>query len=238
MKHSERPIGIDLFCGAGGMSLGFELAGFDVVAAIDADPIHVETHSRNFPLCKTLKADAARLSGDQLRTITGIGKRHVDVVFGGPPCQGFSIIGKRQVDDPRNRLLHEFARLVRELQPDYFVLENVQGLLFGNALLTLNSFLLRVRKAGYSYVEPVSLLDSRDFGVPQRRRRLFILGHKARLPAPKYPKPVTHKNGDLQFTTPRVWDAIGDLPEVDEIEDLIYTDTYIGALGTARASVK
>jgi DNA (cytosine-5)-methyltransferase 1 len=238
MKKSERPVAIDLFCGAGGMSLGFELAGFDVIAAVDSDPIHVTTHARNFPSCKTLNSDISRLTGDQLREEASIGKRHIDVLFGGPPCQGFSLIGKRQVDDPRNLLIYDFARLVRELQPDYFVVENVQGLFLGKALRIFNSFLLRVRRAGYSYVKPILLLDCSDLGIPQRRLRLFIMGYKNHLPAPVYPKSSIPNNGSSNHSKPTVWDALGDLPEVSEIEDLLHTDAYIGALGTPSEYVR
>ena len=212
------------------MSLGFELAGFEIIAAIDSDPIHVVTHKKNFPFCHTLQADASRLSGDDLRTQTEIGKRHIDVIFGGPPCQGFSIIGRRQSDDPRNRLLYDFARLVTDLQPDYFVLENVRGLMIGSARYTLNLFLSRVSKAGYSYVEPVSILNSVNFGIPQRRRRLFIMGYRKDRQAPIYPKPSRTRE-ETTKTSPTAWDAIGDLPVIDQIDDLLYVDTFIGTLG-------
>jgi len=119
---------------------------------------------------------------------------------------------------------------VRELQPDYFVLENVQGLLLGQALGLLNSFLLRVKRAGYSYVTPISLLDSSAFDIPQRRRRLFVLGYKNYLPAPAYPKSGA-TNGHTKRSATTVWDALGDLPDVDEIDDLLYTDAYVGELG-------
>ena len=206
VKNKQRPIAVDLFCGAGGMSLGFEQAGFDVVAAVDFDPTHTKTHDRNFPHCKSLTADIAKLTGCELRAFTGIQNKQIDVVFGGPPCQGFSLIGKRQLNDPRNLLLFDFARLVKELQPSYFVCENVAGLSQGKAKKLLDSFVRRVERAGYNVVKPIQTLNAHDFGVPQRRKRVFVLGYRHGLPAPQYPQSL---NGSGLH--PTVWDAIADL---------------------------
>lgn len=230
MDRRERPIGMDLFCGVGGMSLGFEQAGFDIVAAIDSDPIHFETYSKNFPMCRTLCADLSNLSGDDIRLQTGLGERQVDVLFGGPPCQGFSIIGKRCFDDPRNSLLYDFARLVSELRPCYFVVENVQGLLFGKAATIIREFLSRIEEFSYSFVEPVKVLDAIDYGVPQRRRRVFILGYMKGLPAPEYPTPSLDNGCYTGPSRPTVWDAIGDLPNIDDFRELLQSDVYHGEL--------
>jgi DNA (cytosine-5)-methyltransferase 1 len=90
-----RPIGVDLFAGAGGLSLGFEQAGFDVVAAVEIDPVHAAVHKFNFPDCATICRDIGKLSGAEIRKAAGIGNRKVDLVMGGAPCQGFSLIGHR-----------------------------------------------------------------------------------------------------------------------------------------------
>ena len=124
-----RPIGVDLFSGAGGMSLGFEQAGFDVKAAVEIDPIHAATHKFNFPDCAVLTKSVTEVSGGDVRRVAGIGDATVDVVFGGAPCQGFSLIGQRALDDPRNSLVKDFVRLVVELDATSFVFENVKGLL-------------------------------------------------------------------------------------------------------------
>ena len=118
-----RPIGVDLFAGAGGMSLGFEQAGFDVVAAVEIDPIHAAVHAYNFPQCVVLANSVKDLSGEDIRLRAKIGMRKVDVVFGGAPCQGFSLIGQRALDDPRNALVRDYVRIVRELDADHFVFE-------------------------------------------------------------------------------------------------------------------
>lgn len=224
----KRPIGIDLCCGAGGMSLGFEQAGFDVVAAVDVDQIHVATHSRNFPNCKTLVADLSDLSGDALRSESQLEGCEIDVLFGGPPCGGFSIMGRRKFDDPRNKLLGHFARLVDELSPCYFVVENVEGLLIDPMMDILDEFLEQVDRAGYSTVSPIMTLVATDFGVPQNRRRIFILGYQRGLAPPKYP--AVSKNGEEPRQNPTVWDVIGDLPNVDRIKELRNSDVYTGEL--------
>lgn len=136
----RRPVAVDLFAGAGGMSLGFEQAGFDVCAAVEIDPIHACIHKFNFPHCTVIPQSVKNLSGEAIRKIANI-KGKVDLVIGGAPCQGFSLIGKRSFDDPRNSLVMDFVRIVEELDADYFVFENVKGLTIG----THNELAPRVR---------------------------------------------------------------------------------------------
>jgi len=212
------------------MALGFEQAGFAITVAVDQDPIHARTHQRNFPACRTLPGDVAELCGDEICEAAGISKK-IDVVIGGPPCQGFSMIGKRQEDDPRNLLLYEFARIVEELQPRYWVLENVEGLLMGAARSMMVSFLDRLRIAGYAVVKPIQALDAKDYGVPQRRKRVFILGYKPSLPAPSYPGLGRDDHSKNEISYPTVWDAISDLHLLDDYDELLREDTYRGELG-------
>ena len=230
-RKKDRPIAIDLFCGVGGMSLGFEQAGFDVVAAFDFEPRNVETHKKNFPRTKSFALDLAKASGREIRRLAGVGNRTIDVLFGGPPCQGFSVGGRRDLDDPRNLLVYHFARLVRKLRPKYFVVENVEGLLMGHALDVVRSFRRRIRRAGYDIVEPIQALNAADFGVPQRRRRTFILGHRKNLTSPSYPDRcgVMDERGIEYF--PTVHDAIADLPEIARHDYLFQTDIFRGRLG-------
>jgi len=230
LSIAERPIGVDLYSGVGGMSLGFEQAGFNIVAAVDIERVNVETHLANFPKCNAWSADLSRATGEQIRNNTKIGSREIDVVFAGPPCQGFSLIGKRAANDPRNFLLVDLARLIAELSPAYFVVENVQGMLLGKAKSSLDQFIQRIERAGYSVVTPIQVLDAAEFGVPQRRRRVFVLGHRVDRPAPEYPKPSHPYDDDGKSGGPTVWDAIGDLPKIANYKYLLQEDTYYGDL--------
>lgn len=229
-RTKDRPIAIDLFCGVGGMSLGFEQAGFDVVAAFDLELRNVETHKKNFPRTRAFALNLAEATGREIRRLAGVGNRTIDVLFGGPPCQGFSVGGRRDLHDPRNLLVYHFARLVRELRPKYFVVENVEGLLMGHALDVVKSFRRRIRLSGYDVVEPIKVLNAADFGVPQRRRRTFILGHRKNLPPPSYPDPcgLVDEAGTEYF--PTVGDALGDLPDIDRHDYLFDTDIFRGRL--------
>jgi DNA (cytosine-5)-methyltransferase 1 len=226
----KRPISIDLFCGVGGMTLGFEQAGFDVVAAFDLEQWNIAAHTKNLPQTKAFALDLSKTSGKVIREQARIGNRTIDVLFGGPPCQGFSVGGKRDLDDERNLLVYEFSRLVRELNPRYFVMENVRGLLLDHARPVLESFLRRIKRAGYAVVEPIALLDAADFGVPQRRHRTFILGYRKGLAAPSYPtrRPMIDESG--KEYKPVVRDAIFDLPDIEQYEDLFDTDVFNGEL--------
>jgi DNA (cytosine-5)-methyltransferase 1 len=208
----SRPIGIDLFAGAGGMSLGFEQAGFDIVAAVEIDPIHCATHEYNFPDATTICASVIDLTGDEIRRRAKLGTQDIDVVCGGAPCQGFSLMGKRVFEDPRNQLVFHYVRLVRELNPKYCVFENVKGLTLGKHAQFLEELIAALDEAGYDVLTPYQVLNAADYGVPQDRRRLFLIGTRKGLKLPEYPTP----NRD-RIT---VWDAIGDLPDADRFDAL------------------
>ena len=223
MAHGRRPIGIDLFSGAGGLSLGFEQAGFDVAAAVDIDPVHCAVHEYNFPRCATLCRGVADLDAAEFRAIPAIGERTVAVVFGGAPCQGFSLIGKRVLDDPRNALVSHFVRLVRDLQPTYFVFENVRGLTIGAHRRFLDA-MIDALTPDYEIVLPYRVLNAADYGVPQDRRRLFLLGARVGWCLPPYPEP------SAEHVT--VSDAIGDLPDADEFKELLCSDSVPAKFGT------
>jgi len=217
-KNARRPIGIDLFAGAGGLSLGFEQAGFDIAAAVEIDPIHCAVHEFNFPNCAAICADASKIDAEEIRKRAGLQNVDVNVVFGGAPCQGFSLIGKRVLDDPRNRLLLEFLRLTVELNANYFVFENVKGLTIGSHRKLLDELIDAFDENGYEVLLPYSVLNAADFGVPQDRHRLFLIGAKKAFPLPQYPDPSIH-------LPPTVWEAIGDLPEADAYPELLESDT-------------
>lgn len=227
---SQRPIGIDLFAGAGGMSLGFEQAGFDIAAAVEIDPIHCAAHEFNFPdtpvICRSVKG----LTASEIREAAGIGDAVVDCVFGGPPCQGFSLIGHRVLDDPRNSLVLEFVRIVAELDARTFVFENVKGLTVGQHRAFLSELVQAFNDAGYDVRLPWKVLDAADFGVPQHRERLILYGAKKESPLPDYPAPsVCPADSKLAENVtlplgPTCSDALDDLPDADKFKTLNASD--------------
>lgn len=241
MESKQRPIGVDLFAGAGGMTLGFEQAGFDVLAAVELDPIHCATHEYNFPFWSILCRSVEDITGAEIRSRSAIGNSQIDVVFGGSPCQGFSLIGKRALDDPRNSLVFHFLRLVLELQPKYFVFENVPGLTVGKHRQFLLEIIAEFSRAGYEVEANYKVLNAANYGVPQDRARLFLLGCRQGLSLPKYPQPLTkiakpNKSkylvdlADLPIA-PTVSDALCDLPEVELYPELLHRDWAIASYG-------
>lgn len=226
---NSRPIGIDLFAGAGGLSLGFEQAGFDIAAAVEIDPIHAAVHHFNFPHSAVLARSVVGLSGDDVRKAAGIGRRSVDVVFGGPPCQGFSLIGQRMLEDPRNHLVKEFVRIVEELKAKTFVFENVKGLTLGKHRRFLDALIEAFDDAGYAVRAPWRVLNAVHYGVPQHRERLFLLGARKGLRVPLYPEPTTTPDRDLfsangDARTPTCADALSDLPDAELFPELMTSD--------------
>ncbi len=225
-----RPIGIDLFAGAGGLSLGFEQAGFDVVAAVEIDPVHCAVHKYNFPNTAVIPKSVAGLSAAEIRLAAGIGDSPIDCVFGGPPCQGFSMIGQRVLDDPRNSLVLEFVRLVAELEAKTFVFENVKGLTVGKHKAFLDELVRAFDKAGYSVRLPWQVLNAANFGTPQQRQRLILMGARKGLSVPNYPMPTTNAVDARKPIPglpegPTCGDAIGDIPDANRFMALIETDT-------------
>lgn len=210
-----RPTVVDLFAGVGGLGLGFEQAGFDVGVAVEMDPVHAAAHAYNFPRCEILCVDATAVEGADIRRKLSA---PIDVVVGGAPCQGFSMIGKRALDDPRNQLVRHFVRLVIELQPSVFVLENVRGLTVGKHRQLLDEVTEEFQGAGYDVTMPWQVLNARDFGVPQDRQRLFLLGAKG-VPRARYPV------ADILTPGPTCEDALDDLPNAEDFEGLISSDT-------------
>ncbi len=236
MPKFRNPLGVDLFSGAGGMSLGFESAGIDVAAAVEYDPIHCATHEFNFPDCAAICRSVADIDAAYIRSHSRIGDRDIDVVFGGAPCQGFSLIGKRAMDDPRNQLVHHFVRLVAELRPKYFVFENVKGLTIGEHRRFLDEIIAAFRAKSYTVEAEYRVLNAADFGVPQDRRRLFLLGSRRGHPLPRYPAPTHFRSPDLLAKlgvakTPTVGEALIDLPEADDFEELLERDWTMAEFG-------
>ena len=162
---------VNLFCGGGGFASGALQAGIMVEAAYDIDPVLTWSHETNFPRTALFLGDIADLTGADIAESVEEG---IDVVFGGPPCQGFSNIGLREVDDPRRLLLGHFFRIVSEIQPAVFVMENVVGVTQGNARDVLDAG-LDVVSERYELLGPVKL-NASDFGGATKRTRVFVIG--------------------------------------------------------------
>ncbi len=235
-----RPTGIDLFAGAGGLSLGFEQAGFDIAAAVEIDPVHSAVHAFNFPETTILPRSVEGLSGADIRDAAGIGDRRIDCVFGGAPCQGFSLIGHRVLDDPRNALVRDFVRIVAELEAGSFVFENVRGLTVGKHRAVLDELVEAFEQAGYRVRLPWQVLNAAHYGVPQNRQRLFLMGVREGGTVPDYPAALTNIAGqsrqyDHLPDGPTVRQAIGDLPDADGFDALL-TGDMVRAERYGRAS--
>ena len=199
---------IDLFSGAGGLSLGLEDAGIQVVCGVDNWSVATETYSANFRH-PVLAADVSDLAPRHLLDFCGVGEAQVDLVVGGPPCQGFSIQRTGSDHDGRNNLVLKFARIVLGIRPRMFLMENVPGFLGRRGRPLATAFELKLSAAGYQV--KTALLNAVDYGVPQSRRRVFICGWRTGVPEFDFPAP-THGTADHLA----VWDAIGDLPSPPE----------------------
>ena len=173
MKSNKEKLNIiDLFCGAGGMSLGFEKEGFSSILAIDKwdDAITTYNYNRNNK-CGTT-ADIHDFTNEELEKINSNNK--VVGIIGGPPCQGFSLVGTRMGNDPRNSLYIEFVRFVNVIKPAFFVLENVPGLLSMEKGKYKEDIIKRFGEIGYNV--NYKILRASDYGVPQSRQRVFFVG--------------------------------------------------------------
>lgn len=219
LKRTENLKTIDLFCGAGGLSLGLKRAGFSVALAVDNWPAARETFACNFPDAPFLPADVAQLrSADLLAASNLRDNERPALIAGGPPCQGFSSAGRRKPEDPRNTLVGNFARLVAELMPPFFLFENVEGFLTTGRGSAIFALLDPVIEAGYQ--THLCKVNAANYGVPQLRKRVFVvgaLGMKPSFPAPThsaYGAPGAHLGGMFFPRTPTVQEAIGDLEKM------------------------
>lgn len=202
------PIGIDIFSGAGGLSLGAEMAGFEVRYAVEKDKSAAMTYRRNHFGTLVLEDDIHNINPwEHLQP-----NEHVTIVFGGPPCQGFSFSNtmSRNMDNPNNSLFEEFLRFVNEIQPDWFLFENVEGFAHFEKGRIQQFVEQRFRDMGYEVYSKV--LWASDYGVPQHRNRFFMVGNRLGINF-EFPKPFGAKV--------TVNDAIGDLPDLQngQLED-------------------
>lgn len=169
---------VDLFSGCGGFGLGAEMSGFDIVGAVDIDADLQSAYRLNFPRTHTFQADIAKLEKSAWSFVLGRGDRRLDLLIGGPPCQGFSRMGKHQRDDPRNTLIGHFFRHVQMLCPRMFVMENVEGLMDKAKIGFLHDALADL-PAWYRIVGPL-VVNAADLGAPTTRKRVIVVGYDIR----------------------------------------------------------
>lgn len=206
----RRPTAISLFAGAGGCSLGFRQAGYDVRFATDIDADAVESYRRNFVRTPCEVADIRKLNANSLLERVQLQPGELDILLGGPPCQGFSSAGGKAGDDPRNSLLGHYVRLLEGVRPKWFVMENVEGLLTNAGGTHVRDAVAAFLEAGYSV--NVEKVYAQGYGVPQRRKRVLIVGNRLGHDF-IFPEPVTpfsgsiFRKGEVTFAT-----AVGDLP--------------------------
>lgn len=187
-RAPDAPTVISTFAGAGGSSLGYSMAGYHELLAVEWDNNAVETFKLNFPGVPVYHGDIAKLSVEECMALAGLtGPRQLDVLDGSPPCQGFSTAGKRIFDDPRNQLFREYVRLLRGLQPKVFVMENVSGMVKGKMKLVFADIMRELKASGY--IVSARLLNAMYFNVPQSRERMIFIGVREDLGiAPSHPK--------------------------------------------------
>lgn len=194
---------IDLFCGAGGLSYGFERAGFNILLGIDNDQKALEVFEKNHNGAKSICGDITQIGYDDIKKI--IKDQRIDIIVGGPPCQGMSLSGPRKFDDPRNKLYLSYIRIVDEIKPRAFVIENVPGLvsLFGGQIK--DSIIEKFTAMGYKV--KYQILCAADYGVPQSRKRVVFVGTREDVEF-EYPK-----KHDTQVTCKM---ALSDLPALED----------------------
>jgi DNA (cytosine-5)-methyltransferase 1 len=209
-SESRGPTAISLFAGAGGCSLGFQQAGFDVRFATDIDRDAVETYRHNFPETPCEAADVRDLGLEMLLDKVGLRSGELDILLGGPPCQGFSSAGLKSAEDPRNSLVRHYVRLLEGIRPKWFVMENVEGLLTNDGGLHVRDAVEAFLNAGYSV--NLEKVYAQGYGVPQRRKRVLIVGNRMGHDF-VFPDAVTlfsgniFRKGEITFST-----ATSDLP--------------------------
>lgn len=221
---------ISLFSGAGGMDIGFHKAGFETAVAVEQDPSCCATLRRNMPNVNVIEGDITKISTSEILQAGNLQPLDAALVIGGPPCQSFSLAGRRMgMDDPRGKLILEYIRVVREALPVAFVMENVKGMANWSEGKALDAILSEASREilyddkVYKYELSYEILNAVDYGVPQFRERIIIVGNrigkKFNFPMPTHISPSEiqmdlFKTSENRWTT--VWDAIGNLPPAEE----------------------
>lgn len=205
---------IDLFCGAGGLSAGLEMAGFTVLAGNDLFDAAGETFSRTHPQAEFIGGPIQELTVERLMQATGLKKGELTVLVGGPPCQAYSVYNhQRSMFDARATLFREYLRIVDGMRPEWIVMENVTGIFSIGGGEAVRAIKAELAALGYAVEEQV--LKAEEYGVPQERRRVVFIGNRVGAPI-SHPEP-THGPDGIPFVTIR--DAIGDLPDLQNGED-------------------
>lgn len=208
--QEQKPIAVSLFAGAGGCSLGFDQAGYQILFATDCNADAVSTYTRNFPATPCEKADVREISGRDILGRTNLEAAELDILVGGPPCQGFSSAGMKSSDDPRNSLLCHYVRFLECLRPKWFVMENVEGLLTNGEGAHVRDTVKAFLEIGYSV--NLEKLYAQGYGIPQRRKRVFIVGNRLGFDF-VFPQPVNNYSGHIFRKSEVTFQmAVGDLP--------------------------
>ncbi len=202
---------VDVFCGAGGMTQGMKQAGLTPVASVEVNPFASQTHRNNFPECRHYSGDIQEFNSQEW--LQKSGSPEVHLVIGGPPCQGFSVAGRRDPEDVRNRLFREFVRVVSELKPWYFVMENVPGILTMQKGAVKTAILEAFAEVGYPNAS-IAVLEAAAYGVPQLRARAIFVANRFGLANP-YPKPQL-----VPANYRPIESAISDLPAFEPIPEI------------------
>ena len=225
---------VDLFSGAGGLELGFERAGFNIVFSTDFDDYCEKVHLRNRPMIPFLKVDIHDLDEQTLGKYIHV---DIDVLVGGPPCQGFSTIGKRvssdpnkrYQSDPRNTLFKEYIRILKYLKPKFFLMENVEGLMTRDHGTIFEEIKRTFAETGYVFNYIV--LNAADYGVPQIRNRIFFYGNRVGVKM-EPPVPTHFENGTPFWCT--VGNAIGDLASIPDNDSINHVALRHGEINIRR----
>jgi DNA (cytosine-5)-methyltransferase 1 len=196
---------VSTFSGAGGSSQGYKLAGGTVKLSLEWEQNACDTYRLNHPDTILLHRDIASVTGQEILDLIKLKAGELDILDGSPPCQGFSTMGKRQVEDPRNQLFQEYVRLLSELQPKVFVMENVSGLVKGKMKPVFVEILQALKACGYQV--KARLMNAQYYGVPQRRKRIIFIGVREDLNiAPSHPtpysQPIILRKALFNLTTP------------------------------------
>ena len=212
-----RPLNvIDLFCGCGGFSKGFAQAGYNVRFGIDIWKDATVTYQHNFPDAVVLNEDITKINGQDILRMIDMNAEEVDVIIGGPPCQGFSVSGKRMIDDERNKLYKSYVHIVSELMPKVFVMENVPGLIRLFKGQVGQQVIEDFTNIGYTVQKQI--LSAENYGVPQVRKRVFFVGVRDDLvdAGMTYSYPIPYMGDGTDTPTWTTKDAISDLDFVPD----------------------